>query len=172
MHLGFFPTLIIAALIPLLVGFVWYHPKVFGTAWKKEVSISDEQMNSSNMLLIFGLTFFFSILAAVVMSLLSIHQMHIQSIFANTPEFKQAGTELNMWYTGFIEKYGNYFRSFKHGAIHGVLAGIFFALPVIGINALFERRSAKYILINVGYWIVTLALMGGIVCQLANITSQ
>lgn len=165
MQLGLLPAALIAAIIPLLVGFVWYHPKVFGTQWQKEAGIKTEQMTGANMPLIFGLTFFFSILIAVMMCVISVHQLHIGSIFADTPEFSQTGTELNTWYVGFMEKYGHNFRSFKHGAFHGTLAGIFFALPIIGVNALFERRSAKYILINVGYWIVSLALVGGFMCQ-------
>jgi hypothetical protein len=43
--------------------------------------------------------------------------------------------------------------------------GLFFALPVMGTNALFERKGFKYIAINVGYWTVTLALMGGVICH-------
>ncbi|WP_308224826.1 DUF1761 domain-containing protein [Flavobacterium sp. J372] len=35
----------------------------------------------------------------------------------------------------------------------------------MAINALFERKSAKYVLINAGYFIVSLAIMGGIICQ-------
>ena len=59
------------------------------------------------------------------------------------------------------------FRTFKHGALHGTMAGIFIALPILGTNALFERKGWKYILINTGYWTVTLAIMGGIICQFA-----
>ncbi len=44
--------------------------------------------------------------------------------------------------------YGNDFRTFKHGMLHGTIAGIGLALPVIAVNALFERRSFKYIAIN------------------------
>jgi len=40
-------------------------------------------------------------------------------------------------------------------------------LPVMGVNALFERKGFKYIAINVGFWTVSLALMGGIICQWA-----
>ncbi|HPH81947.1 MAG TPA: DUF1761 domain-containing protein, partial [Flavobacteriales bacterium] len=69
------------------------------------------------------------------------------------------------YYADFMSKYGNTFHTFKHGVFHGVLAGIFFALPVLGINSLFDRKSFKYIAINAGFWIVTLALMGGIICQ-------
>jgi len=44
------------------------------------------------------------------------------------------------------------------------MLGIFIVLPVIGINAQYEGKSWKYILINAGYFIVSLALMGGILC--------
>jgi hypothetical protein len=30
-------------------------------------------------------------------------------------------------------------------------------------NALFERKGYKYVLVNAGYWIVCLGIMGGIV---------
>ena len=65
-----------------------------------------------------------------------------------------------------MEKYGSNFRTFKHGVLHGVIGAITIALPVIGINALFERRSFKYVLISGGYWIVTFMIMGGIICMM------
>jgi hypothetical protein len=37
-------------------------------------------------------------------------------------------------------------------------------LPILSINAMFERKGFKYIAINAGYWIITLGLMGGIIC--------
>jgi hypothetical protein len=38
-------------------------------------------------------------------------------------------------------------------------------LPILATNALFERKGFKYIAINAAYWIITLAVMGGIICQ-------
>jgi hypothetical protein len=67
----------------------------------------------------------------------------------------------------FLDKYGNNFRTFKHGAFHGILSALFFATPVLGINALFERKSFKYIFVHAGYWMLTLALMGGVICAYA-----
>ena len=64
-----------------------------------------------------------------------------------------------------MDAYGTTYRTFGHGAIHGFMTGLFFALPVVGVNALFERRSWKYTLIAGGYWIVTCLIMGGIICQ-------
>lgn len=60
----------------------------------------------------------------------------------------------------------NKFRTFKHGSFHGIIGAIFFALPILGINALFERRGAKYIFLHLGYWVITMALMGGVICGL------
>ena len=44
MQLGFLPTCLIAALIPLLVGFIYYNPKVMGNAWMKETGLNEEQL--------------------------------------------------------------------------------------------------------------------------------
>ncbi len=57
------------------------------------------------------------------------------------------------------------FKTFKHGAFYGVLTGAFLVFPILGTIALFERKSVKYVAINAGCWIVTLALKGGILCQ-------
>lgn len=67
-------------------------------------------------------------------------------------------------YTYLMDNYGNNFRTFKHGALHGFIYSIFIALPLIGVNALYDRRSGKYILINWGYWAVVMTVMGGIIC--------
>ena len=65
---------VVAAFTTLLVGFVWYHPKVFGTVWMKETGLTQEELQKGNMLKIFGLTFIFSIFIGMVMQMLSIHQ--------------------------------------------------------------------------------------------------
>lgn len=62
------------------------------------------------------------------------------------------------------ELYSTSYRTFKHGMFHGCIAGFLFATPILTINALFERKGFKYIAINAGYWIITLGLMGGIIC--------
>lgn len=64
----------------------------------------------------------------------------------------------------YVNHGGAEFQTFKHGALHGVLAALFLGIPVLATNALFDRRSLQYILINAGYWIVSFALMGGILC--------
>ena len=39
-------------------------------------------------------------------------------------------------------------------------------LPITGVNALYERRRFKYVLISGGYWIVSFMIMGGIKCMM------
>jgi hypothetical protein len=87
-----------------------------------------------------------------------IHQMGALSLVGGTAEGALPS------YETFITDYGDVFRTFKHGALHGFMVGLFVALPILGTNALFERKNAKYIFINSGYWIITLTIMGGIIC--------
>jgi len=159
-----FLAVMVAALIPLVIGFIWYNPKVFGNAWMKAADVNQDKMQGANMPLVFGLTFVFSFFVAMAMNFMVIHQMHVASILMNEPGLHEPGSELNTWIIGFMQKYGNNFRTFKHGALHGTIGGIMIAFPVIGVNALFERKTFKYIAINAGFWIVCFALMGGIIC--------
>lgn len=154
----------ISALVPLLIGFLWYNKKVFGTAWAREAEMTDEKAKGANMPLIFGLTYLLSLLMCVVLSTASIHQFHIVSLFAGHPDFRTEGSETQQIIQAFMDNYGDNFRTFKHGVFHGALLGILCALPVLSINALFERKSFKYMAINAGYWIVSMGIMGGILC--------
>lgn len=52
--------------------------------------------------------------------------------------------------------------TFAFGAIAGLLAGAGWVATGIGIVALFENRSWKYVLINGGYLTVALTVMGAI----------
>jgi hypothetical protein len=160
-----FLILLLAALVPMVMGFIWYNPKVFGTAWMKAAGVNPDAKKGANMAVIFGLSFLFSFFLALAIQFMVIHQWSIFSILANEPGMADPTSEVGMMVKNFLEKYGNNFRTFKHGAFHGVLAGITIVLPVLGTNAMFEGKGAKYILLNVGYWTVCLALMGGILCQ-------
>lgn len=161
-----FPIVFAAALIPLLVGFVYYHPKVFGAAWMKAAGMADDG-SKPNMILVFGLTYLFSVMLGVSLLSIVIHQMGIYSSLQGNPDLADPNSPLNAMLKDFMDKYGRNFRTFKHGALHGTIAAIFFALPVFGINSLFERKSWKYFLINLGYWVIALGLMGGVICQFA-----
>ncbi len=158
-----FYALLTAAVVTLLVGFAWYHPKVFGTIWMRESNLTEDELKKGSMLKIFGLTYIFSLMITMTLMSLTIHQSGAVGMVGGPPLIASAKPS----FAAFMADYGNAYRTFKHGALHGFISGLFFALPIIGINGLFERKSWKYIFIHTGYWIVTLTLMGGIICGFA-----
>jgi hypothetical protein len=157
----------LAALVPLVVGFIYYNPKVFGNAWMKTTGLTEEQLKKGNKALIFGLTLVLSFLVSFFLFMLVVHQTDYYSIMISEPGFGEEGSELMNQIGAFMDQYGNHYRTFKHGALHGSLVGVFIGLPIIMINGLFETRSVKYGFINAFYWIITLGIMGGILCQWA-----
>jgi uncharacterized membrane protein YqjE len=157
-------AIIVAALTPMATGFIWYNPKVFGYIWMEVSGTTEEKIKGANMAVIFGLTFVFSLLFAFGTSQLVIHQNHFYSLLINEPGFGEEGSEVQAMITSFMESYGSNFRTFKHGLFHGLLSGIFLVLPIVAVNALFERKSWKYIWINSGFWIVNMMIMGAIIC--------
>ncbi len=162
-----FKIMALAAIIPLLTGFVWYNPKVVGNAWMKTSGLTEDQLKGANMGVIFLSTFILSFLLSMSMNFVVVHQYHMYSIFADDPGMKDPNSDISKMIADFMSKYGQKFRTFKHGAFHGALTSIFMALPILGINSLFERKSWKYIFIHLGYWFITLALMGGVICAYA-----
>ena len=153
-----FLAILIAALSTLFIGFIWYSDKVFGTVWMQEAGLNKEHMENGNMIKILILSFLYSFLLAFMMQFIVIHQFGAMGMIGGDP------TKALPSYTNFMADYAIAFRSFKHGALHGFMAGVFFALPIVAINALFERKSWEYIAIHAGYWIITLMVMGAIVC--------
>lgn len=151
------------ALIPLLVGFIWYHPKVFGNVWMKAAGVNMPDEKKPNMFLIFLLTYILGIVLSVAMYPTVIHQMGVFSTLEKGLSAKDP--DVTNLFNDLMSRFGNEFRSFKHGVLHGIISAIVFAMPLMTINALFEGKGIKYILVNLGYWIITLALIGGVICQ-------
>jgi Protein of unknown function (DUF1761) len=161
-----FAIILVAALMPLVVGFVWYNPKVLGTVWMKEAGMTEESMKGSNMVKIFGLTFVLSFFLAMSVQFMVVHQYSLYSLFAGQT-IDDPNSEVGAFFKTIMDRVGNNYRTFKHGAFHGTLGGLFMSASLIGINSLFERKSFKYVAIHVGYWVITMALMGGIICAFA-----
>jgi len=151
--------LLLSAFSSLLVGFIWYNPKVFGNIWMRESGVSEEKIKGGNIALTMLVSFLYAFFISFILQFLVIHQKGALGMIG--------GDELKALpsYANFMNDYGTAFRTFKHGALHGFMTGLFFCLPVIGVGALYERRSWKYSLIAGGYWVITCMIMGGILCQ-------
>jgi hypothetical protein len=162
----------LAALIPLVIGFIWYNPNVFGNAWLKASGTSPERPSGNKMILTFVLTYVMGFFLAFLLHGLVVHQFGLMSLAqpesgaaADTPEMRDHLLQV-------FDLYQHKFRSFGHGAFHGVILGLFFVLPVVSIIAMFEKKGFKYVAIHVGYWVITLALMAGVVCKYAMIDAS
>jgi hypothetical protein len=153
-----FLAILVAALSTLLVGFIWYNPKVFGGIWMRETGVDPESGKKANMALIFGMSIFYAIMISFLLNTLVIHQYGALGMVGGDPTLAKPSFE------AFMADYGTAFRTFKHGMLHGFIAGLFLALPIVGTNALYEGRSWKYTLVVGGFWIVCFTIMGGIIC--------
>ncbi|MFM2265888.1 MAG: hypothetical protein RLZ77_1308 [Bacteroidota bacterium] len=153
-----FLALLTAAASTLIVGFIWYNPRVFGNLWMKEAGLNYADLKGSNLIKTLGISFIYAFFVAFIIQMLTVHQFGALGMIGGDPTIAKAS------YTEFMTDYGNAFRTFKHGALHGFMSGLFMALPIIGTSALHEQRSFKYTLISGGFWVVSCTIMGGIVC--------
>ncbi|WP_317191326.1 DUF1761 domain-containing protein [Flavobacterium agrisoli] len=64
----------VSAFFVLIIGFIWYNPKVFGTIWMKENGFTTEELRKGNMLKIFGFTYLFALMITGTLMSLTIHQ--------------------------------------------------------------------------------------------------
>ena len=161
-------AIIVAALVPTLMGFVWYHEKVMGTLWMRETGLTKEMIEKDfNIAKTMGISLILSVMLSVFIGPSVIHQFSVQSALMDAladPARKDAAQAIVDQFNG-DGIYANDFRTFKHGALHGAMIGIFYIFPVIALNGMYEKKSMKLSFINAAYWTLTLALMGGIICM-------
>jgi hypothetical protein len=151
-----FLAILVSAVVMMIIGMIWYNPKVFGNAWMKEIGMTEESAKQGNMFKIFGFAFFFAFLIAFSLPASVIHEFGAAQL--------NGGDATNPAYLEYVAACGEKFRTFKHGSLHGAILGVFFALPLVGMTAMFEHRTWKYIFIHAVYFIVSLTIMGGIIC--------
>ena len=153
-------AILLAAFSSLIIGFIWYHPKVFGNAWMKEIGFTNEDTKDFSIIKTLGVSFIYAVFISITLQFLVIHQW---GVFSSQAAIKEVDPSI---YQNFMDVFGHTYRTFKHGALHGFLTGLFFAIPLVGTSALYEKRSFKYVLISGGYWLACFIVMGGIICMM------
>jgi hypothetical protein len=148
-------AIFVAALVPMILGFIWYGPLLFKKAWMQESGVTEEKIKATNMPVVLGISLLFAVMLAFFTQFLVVHEM---GVFGMTEGQLDGETA-----KAFLAEWSGKYRSFGHGAIHGAMAGIMFVFPIMATNGRFEHKSWKLIFINVGYWVVTLAVMGAII---------
>jgi hypothetical protein len=160
-----FLVLSLVSLFPLALKIVWYHPSVFGSALDTSQA-NEGPYKTSNKFLMLVSGVVLSYMLSVFLSLNVIHQYALNSIVMG-PDLQDPNSEASIWLKASLAKYGHNYRTFGHGAFHGFLAALFFALPVVALGVTQQHKNFKYIAIQLGYWILSLTLMGGVICQFA-----
>lgn len=125
---------VVAALIPMVLGMVWFHPKVLGDMWMKGANLKPEDAQGANMPLLMGVGF---VMALIIASFLKSYAI---------------------FHEGDTNGVG-----FTHGAFHGATLGLMLGIPTLISATIWERKSLTYYLIQISYWLVTYALMGGLI---------
>lgn len=57
-------------------------------------------------------------------------------------------------------------QTFVHGAFHGAMSALLYAIPVVAIHYLYQRKSLKLFLIDAGYVVAFFALSGAVMAAL------
>lgn len=131
-------AVVVAALMPMIVGFVYYHPKVMGNAWMNANGFTLESIGNGPKPILYGVALGLSVLLSMWVAV----------------NVTGPGQD--------VAPDGHSYATFGHGAVHAVVNSLFFLLPVLGTQSIFEKRGWNWVFVNLGYWVATLALMGGI----------
>ncbi|MDO8514193.1 MAG: DUF1761 domain-containing protein [bacterium] len=124
----FWPILA-AGVASVLIGWVWYHPRVFGRAWMRAANLSPEVVESGKKKM--PLLAFVGLLASMLVAWI------MNSLGQKIGIFDWVGAvfDLALWlWLGFVA-------------------------PVLLGSVLWERKPLKYYGINAGYWLVSFIVM-------------
>jgi Protein of unknown function (DUF1761) len=161
------PIVLATSLIPLILGMIWYNPKVLGNAWMRAGGIDTANPPQINMIKAAIQSVLLGLLFAIFMVPATLHATHVFSMFDGNPLIADPNSDLNKSILALITQAGDRYLTFKHGMVHGFISALMGILPAIGMTALFEGRSWRYSLIVFGFWAICAMIMGGIICGFA-----
>ncbi|MEK6883785.1 MAG: DUF1761 domain-containing protein [Nanoarchaeota archaeon] len=122
----------VSAIVSMIIGFLWYSPALFGKAWMKAGNMNMKDMDKAKKKGM-GKLYFLAFIGALLMAFVL------------------------AYFVGYLTAY-----TFFEGMEVGAYIWLGFIFPVLLGSFLWEGRSVKYYLINVLYWLINLAVMGGI----------
>lgn len=117
-------AILVAAVIGFVVGFVWYHPSVFGTMWMRLAKVNPDMSGSAAkkmMMQSMALGFLATVVSAYVLA-------HFVSVWAAV-DFMDA-LQLGFW------------------------TWLGFQMPILLGSVLWEMKSWNLFFLNSAYWLV------------------
>ncbi|MEZ4927778.1 MAG: DUF1761 domain-containing protein [Saprospiraceae bacterium] len=128
----------VAAVIPMIVGFLYFNDSLFGKTWMRVNGFTKESLGGGPKPVLY-------LIALVLSFLLS------------------AFLALNVTGPGQdVAPDGHSYATFGHGIAHGIFITVLVVLPILGTLSIFEKRGWGWAFVNTGYWLVTLILMCGL----------
>lgn len=139
-----FLAIAVAALVPTVLGFFYYHKNIMGGIWMRSLGKTEEELQDGfNMPVAMIVGYIMSFFLAFV----------VDALVEMTHKTVSDSGELIFGST----------HTFGHGAYHGMFLGLLIAMPVLITNGIFERKSWSNMLVNVLFWVITIAVVAGIV---------
>ncbi len=129
-HLNYL-AVIVAALIPMIVGALWYSPALFAKRWLALMGKTDEEVRRGGA----GKAYALSFVASLVMSFVLAHFIHY------TFAYTQASGGLGGFKIAFWAWLG-------------------FVITTGSSSVLFEGRRSGLYFLSMGYYLVSMLLMG------------
>ena len=118
-----------AGVASVLIGWVWYHPRVFGTTWMRLANVTPEMAERGNKMMPL------SVILSLCGSMLVAYVMNYVGIAFHIYDWVGAVFELALWcWLGFV-------------------------VPTFLGTVLWEQRPVKLYFINIFYWLITLIAM-------------
>jgi uncharacterized protein DUF1761 len=139
-----FMALICAALVPMIMGIIYYHSALMGNAWMKANGFTKESIGKGPKPVMYLLALIASFMLAFFMWGWVTGAGGIDTFQVTDP----------------VD--GHSYVTFGHGVVHGIIFSIMVLLPVFVTMKIFEMRSWGWAFINWGYWSITVILMNGI----------
>lgn len=129
---------VLAAIAAFIVGMAWYSPMLFGNQWSKELGWTEKQMKEMKKkgASKMGKAYATHFIGGVLMAY----------VLAHVIGFATDG-----------------YAQVMDGVVSGFWMWLGFVVPLLSGAVLWEGRSKKYYMINVGYYLVSLVVMGAII---------
>jgi len=126
-------SVFLAALVSMVVGFVYYSPMVLGKPWMKEMGLSSENLKKAQkeMGKLYGLSFVLAMVSAYILS-------HVMAFSMNF--------------------YG--YGAVMTGLTSGFWMWLGFVMPSQATDQIFGGKNWKLLAINTGYQLTSLLAMG------------
>lgn len=159
-------AVLIAAFIPTVLGLLWYSPMLFGGTWRRLSGTAEIKTTALKLALFLVVSFAVSFFLSVLLVSNTIHQMGVMGTMAGEVDFGKEGSASTAVFNDFMKIYGDKFRSYPHGALHGAFLSLFGFMPMFGLIAMRERKGWAYFGVHAIFWLICTTAMGAVVCGL------